>query len=78
LLRNNAKGIYNIGTGHISKITDVIKFFSKRLKKKISIILKKNKVSDVLISNNNKIKSLGWYPKKSFLDILNDYYLSNR
>ena len=78
LLRNNAKGIYNIGTGHISKITDVIKFFSKKLKKKISIILKKNKVSDVLISNNNKIKSLGWYPKKSFLDILNDYYLSNR
>ena len=78
LMFKKAQGIYNIGSGKSSKIIEIAKFFSKKLKK--NILIKKSKISkiDILTSDVSKIKKFGWYPKIKFQKILIDYYNSNK
>ena len=78
LMLKKAEGIYNIGSGKSYKITEIMKFFSKKLKKKI--LIKKSRFSkvDILTSDISKIKKIGWYPKNTFKKILLDYYNSNK
>ena len=78
LMFKEAKGIYNIGSGKSYKIIEIVKFFSKKLKKKILIKKKNLGKIDTLTSDISKIKKLGWYPKFKFKKILLDYYNSKK
>ena len=61
LYRNNCSGIFNIGTGKRTLLSNIAKYLSKKQNKKI-IIIKNNKKSS-LIANNSKLKKTGWRPK---------------
>ena len=62
LFRKNKKGFYNIGNGNKVNIKTIAKIIGKKYKKKV-IFLKNNKPT-YLVSDNNKLKKVGWKPKK--------------
>jgi len=67
LRKKNAVGVYNIGSGISFDLRNVAKLFSKKYNKKVNF---KNLLKDsFLISNNKKIKKLGWQPSKFNNDI---------
>ena len=55
-------GVYNIGSGMSFDLRNIAKYFSKKFNKEI--IFKDLFNPSFLISNNNKIKKLGWLPAK--------------
>ena len=70
LYRNNCSGIFNIGTGKRTLLSNIAKYLSKKQNKKI-IIIKNNKKSS-LIANNSKLKKTGWRPKLNIYHILKE------
>ena len=62
LRKNKAFGIYNIGSSISFDLRNIAKIFSKKYNKKIKF--KKLSKPSFLISNNEKIKKLGWRPTK--------------
>ena len=67
---------YNIGSGKLTKIKEIISFLKKFYKKKIIIKRNKNLIrkfdEKFICSDNNKVKSLNWKPKKNVEDIIKD------
>ena len=62
LFKKNKKGFYNIGGGNSINIKTIATLIGKKYRKKI-IFLNDNKPTH-LVSNCNKLKKLGWRPKK--------------
>ena len=72
LLFNKRKvGIFNIASGNSIKISIIAKYFSKKFK--IKNLIKETKVETTHRASINKIKKLGWRPKKKINDILKDF-----
>ena len=67
LFNKKCKGIYNIGSGKKINLKNIALMIAKKNKKKI-YFEKNNKVT-YLISNINKIKKLGWKPRKFKIDM---------
>lgn len=67
---------YNIGSSKLQKISTIIYILKKKYKKNIKLIkdLKLFRKFDekFIMSNNNKIKKIGWKPKKNLEDIISD------
>ena len=61
LHKKRSRGVFNIGSGTRTNLKTIAKFFCKKYKKK-AIFEKTNKYS-YLISDNSKIKKIGWKPK---------------
>lgn len=67
---------YIISSNKLEKISNILKIIKKQLNKKI--IIKKNKNllrkydEKFIQGNNNKIRKLGWSPKKNLRDIVKD------
>lgn len=74
--RGKSGQMYNIATGKLTKIKDLIIYLKKKSKKKI--ILKRNfkklrKFDEKLTSGSNKkLRELGWKPKRNYKDIINE------
>ena len=62
LRKNKAFGIYNIGSGTSFDLRNIAKIFSEKYNKKINF--QSLSKPSFLISNNEKIKKLGWRPTK--------------
>ena len=62
LLKNKSVGTYNIGSGLNFDLRNIATLFSKKYNKNISF--KDTKKSSFLISDNKKLKRLGWIPTK--------------
>ena len=62
LRKNKAFGIYNIGSGTSFDLRNIAKIFSKKYNKQI--YFQNLSKPSFLISNNKKIKNLGWKPTK--------------
>ncbi len=62
LRKNKACGVYNIGSGISFDLRDIAKIFSKKHNKVINF--QNFFKPSFLISNNKKIKKLGWIPTK--------------
>lgn len=60
LRKKKAFGVYNIGSGISFDLRNIAKIFSKKYNKKINF--KSLSKPSFLISNNEKIKKLGWRP----------------
>ena len=69
LYNNKAVGIYNIGSGEKTLITDIVYLISKKLKKKC-IVKNKSKLSTCLIADIKKIKKLKWKPTKKLKNLI--------
>jgi len=67
---------YNISTGKLIKISELLQYISKKSKKKIEIISRRENLriydEKYISGNNNKIKKIGWKPKKDYKDILDE------
>ena len=61
LQKKRSKGVFNIGSGAKTNLKTIASFFCKKYKKK-AIFEKINHYS-YLISDNSKIKKIGWKPK---------------
>ena len=62
LRKKKAGGVYNIGSGICFDLRNIAKIFAKKYNK--GIIFQSSSKPSFLISNNNKIKKLGWIPSK--------------
>ena len=71
LFNKNCSGIYNIGSGKKINLKNIALMIAKKNKKKI--YFKKDRKTTYLISNINKIKTLGWKPRK-FKKNINYFY----
>ena len=71
LLKNKARGIYNIASGKKINLRKLIKIICKRYNK-IPKFLKNNN-STTLVADINKVKKMGWVHKDNLIKILNDY-----
>ena len=65
------RGTYNIGSGKEINLKNIAEIIANKYKKKISF--EKDNRPTFLISNNNKLKRLGWKPKK-FKNSINYFY----
>ena len=61
LQKKRSKGVFNIGSGNSTNLKTIAMFFCKKYKKKA--IFEKIKQSSYLVSDNSKIKKIGWKPK---------------
>ena len=71
LFKNKKSGIYNIGSGNEINLKLIASIIAKKYKKKI--FFSKDNKPTYLISNSDKLKKLGWRPKK-FEKILIYFY----
>ncbi len=70
LLKNKrSEGIFNIGSGKVTNLFDILKFINKKNKK---ILHEKNKKKTSLIANISKIKKIGFKPKYGIKKIIKD------
>ncbi len=61
LCKTKKSGIYNIGSGEKINLKTIALLIAKKYKKKV--LFEDNKKATYLISNNTKIKKIGWKPK---------------
>jgi len=71
LFKKKSVGIYNIGSGNKINLKNIASLIAKKNNK--NVIFSKDNKATYLISNNNKIKKLGWRPKK-FKKNINYFY----
>tara|TARA_B100000902_G_scaffold397629_1_gene461996 strand:+ start:47 stop:871 length:825 start_codon:yes stop_codon:yes gene_type:complete len=62
LYNHNTSGIFNIGSGKKFSLKTIANMIAKKYNKKIVFV--KNNKPTFLISNSDKLKGLGWKPKK--------------
>lgn len=78
VLANKGKSghAYNIGSGKLTKVKEIInfleKFYNKKIKTNHNKSLFRTFDEKFICSANNKIKSLKWKPKKNIKDIIKD------
>ena len=72
LYKNKAKGVYNIGSGKKTSITQLINIIFSKYKKKYSI--KNSSLTSFLISDNTKIKKFKWKPRNNVNSIVKELF----
>ena len=70
LMNKKSTGIYNIGSGNKTSISNVIKFIFTKYKK--NYFIKNISKQTCLVSNNSKIKKLNWRPTKNIKAIIKE------
>ena len=73
LWEKKANGIFNIGSGKMVHLKNLALLINKNIGKKKTLIFFDNQNVTFLISNINKIKKLGWKPKRNLNKIIRDY-----
>lgn len=68
------QGIFNIGSSKSYSLKSVVKLINKMFFNRKKIIFDNKKLNEDLISNNTKIKKIGWLPKFKIENILIDYH----
>ena len=71
LFNKRGFGIFNIASGKSIKISIIAQYFAKKFKTKTFI--KETKIETSHRASIEKIKKLGWKPKKNFYNILKDF-----
>jgi nucleoside-diphosphate-sugar epimerase len=72
LIDKKSTGIYNIGSGNKTLISDIIKLIFSKYKK--NYLINNNSKQTCLVSNNSKIKKLNWKPTKNIKSIVMDLF----
>ena len=72
LIDKKSTGIYNIGSGNETLISDIIKIIFTKYKTKY--LIKNNSKQTSLVSNNSKIKKLNWRPTKNIKSIVKELF----
>ena len=62
--KTKAQGVFNIGSGKKTNIKKIANLLNKKLNKSHKILFNDYKNSTSLVSNNIKLRKLGWKPKK--------------
>lgn len=71
LFKKKSFGIFNIASGKSIKISFIAEYFAKKFKSKI--FFKEKKIETIHKASIEKIKKLGWRPKKNIYNILKDF-----
>ena len=72
LIDKKSTGIYNIGSGNKTLISDIIKLIFYKYKK--NYLINNTSKQTCLVSNNSKIKKLNWKPTKNIKSIVIDLF----
>ena len=72
LCLKNKGGVYNIGSSKKLNLEKIASFFCKKFKKK-ALFVKNLRGFSYLISNNQKLCSIGWRPKVNIIDDLKEF-----
>ena len=64
-------GTFNIASGNSIRISIIAEYFAKKFKAKI--LVNKTKIETVHKASIEKVKKLGWKPKKNIRNILSDF-----
>ena len=72
LIDKKSTGIYNIGSGNKTLISDIIKLIFYKYKK--NYLINNTSKQTCLVSNNSKIKKLNWNPTKNIKSIVMDLF----
>jgi nucleoside-diphosphate-sugar epimerase len=75
LFKNNAVGIFNIGSGNKVSLIEIINTVSKYNKTKKNIKIEKNYLGGNLIANISKLKKIKFKTKFDIYKIIKDYYV---
>jgi nucleoside-diphosphate-sugar epimerase len=70
LINKKSTGIYNIGSGNKTLISDIIRIIFTKYKK--DYLIDNFSKQTCLVSNNSKIKKLNWKPTKNIKSIITD------
>lgn len=76
MLEKNSKGFFNISSGNTIILKDLVKIIIKKMNLKIK--LQTDKKKNNLVPNINKLKRLGYKPKKKLKDILYEFEKKGR
>lgn len=71
LFNKRSVGIFNIASGNSIKISTIAKYFAKKFKTKTFV--KETKIETIHRASIEKIKKLGWKPKRKLYNILRDF-----
>ena len=74
LFKNNAVGIFNIGSGNKVSLIEIINTVSKYNKIKKNIKIEKNYLGGNLIANISKLKKIKFKTKFDIYKIIKDYH----
>lgn len=74
ICRKKKEGIFNIGSSKGYSLKNIVKLINKMFFNRKKIVFNDLKNNEDLISNNTKIKKIGWKPKDDIKNILNSYY----
>ena len=72
LIDKKSTGIYNIGSGNKTLISDIVKLIFYKYKK--NYLINNTSKQTCLVSNNSKIKKLNWKPTKNIKSIVIDLF----
>ena len=72
LFLKNRTGTYNIGSGKKINLENIAKIFCKKFNKK-PFFIESSKEVTYLISDNKKLRKIGWKPKINFIEELNKF-----
>ena len=72
LIDKKSTGIYNIGSGNKTLISDIVKLIFYKYKK--NYLINNTSKQTCLVSNNSKIKKLNWNPTKNIKSIVMDLF----
>lgn len=78
LYRKKKNGIFNIGSGNKYLLKNIALMIQKNFYGEKKIKFEKMNRGYDLVSNNSKIKKLGWIPKHDISDILKSYHKKNK
>ena len=70
MINKKSTGIYNIGSGNKTLISDIIRIIFTKYKK--DYLIDNFSKQTCLVSNNSKIKKLNWKPTKNIKSIITD------
>ncbi len=68
------EGLFNIGSSKGYFLKDIVKLINKMFFKRKKIIFNDIKNNEDLISDNTKLKKIGWRPRDNIKKILKSYY----
>ncbi|MDC0406804.1 NAD(P)-dependent oxidoreductase [Candidatus Pelagibacter sp.] len=78
LYKKKGHGIFNIGSGRKYLLKNIALMVQKNFYSEKKIEFDKMTKGYDLVSNNSKIKKLGWIPKHDISDILKSYHKKNK
>lgn len=74
LIRSEAGGVFNISSGRSTLIADIVRSIAALYNGDPDLILQLNTErpaeSEIIVGNNKKLKSIGWFPRHNLLENL--------